>query len=226
MGYPDHSRLVTVATELGMQRQLIVWDDASRVSDWDVSGTGVDPVIATSTDYSFLGTKSIKLSTRSTSPASNDNAHGKMRFPMPFGERVFFGVRIFVPDVSTIKWAGFTVNVFDGSDKWGFQLYHQFSTNSFFYTSAGGGAVEISEFARVAVDRTWHYLGAELDVNRMEWVNVFGNGGTKSLAGVGAQDTGNSSDKCLEVDLGMINQGAQQSHVYFDTVSVTECECI
>lgn len=226
MGYPDHSRRVSVQTQLGMSRNVLMWEDGSRGLDWIVSGTGADPVVAASSTYSFIGAKSIKLSTRSTSPADNDIGNMIMQFPYPVAKRLFVGTRVFVADVSTVERVEFRCRIYNGIRTYRATLLHVFSSGSYEYNDSSGVGTNFAAADGGVVDKCWMFLGVELDLNTFKYVKANFNGVEADLSAVSIQDAAASTDRYIEIGCQLKTQGAQQAHSYWDGMFASECECI
>ena len=226
MGYPDHSRLVTAATQLGLQRSLVLWDDSTRPMDWTVDGTGADPVVAASTDFGFIGPKSLKLSSRSTLPATNDIASAKIALQYPFKDRLFVGCRVLSPDVSTLKLVGLLCRIRNGAQLYEAKVYHSHQTATYSWIDVNDLAVTIDAAAGSIVDKTWIFLGMELDLALFEYAKVFTGGVTVDLTGQKLFKPSTATGRFIEIEVDLLVAGNQQSHAYFDTIYCGDCECV
>lgn len=224
MGYPDHERKVSVVTELGMTRNVVLYDNHEGAMDWLVGGTGADPTIAKTGGRSFLGLSSLVMKTRVTSPAIGDVVTAERIVSYPVKSRLFVGFRASVSNITKVTYARIQLNIHNGVRNYQAAMAFSWIEPGLVYWSATNDEVPVAEGAGASINRAWHYVGAELDLKNFEWVRLVGNGADTDLSGKGLYNVEASSGKYVSVTLTVLNKLASAGECWIDTVTVCECE--
>lgn len=224
MGFPDHERKVSVVTELGMTRNVVLYDNHEGAMDWLVGGTGADPTILKTGGRSFLGLNSLVLKTRTTSPAIGDIVTASRVVSYPKRFRLFVGFRVSASNVTKVDYGMLRVDIHSGAEHYQAAMAFSWQEPGLFYVNSAGATIFTAQGVGGSVNRAWHFIGAELSLTPFQWVRLIGNGLDTDLAGQGLRFVGNVSTKYIMLTLELKNELASAGEAWFDTVAVCECE--
>jgi hypothetical protein len=211
-----------VAANLGFAKGVLLLDDCEGTFTWTVGGTGGDDVHEYAAVAAFMGLNGMRLKTRTTGAAADDNVFVSKVFGFPESGLVVARMRWASPDPTKIKSVRLNLWVDNGVRDWqaGGRLLP--NTPEFdYYTPAGAWqAVASMAFGVSALE----FVTMELvvDCRAMGLLEVANNGVRTQLSGVGLYDNGAYTNRRCAVAIMVYAIGANPAEMYVDHVYVGE----
>lgn len=199
---------------MGFSAGVLLLDDAAGHFGWEVSGTGVAFVGDYDDEAAYVGAKGLRLKTRPSDEAEDDNVQVVRYVPYPESGLFLLRCKIGIPDVSTVK----TIDVGLVVDT-GVQIVFanvRWSPNVPI-TEARVGAVTYDEVEGQdagVFDGQWSVLEMQVNLVDLVYGAITLQGVRVDQSGSGVYVPGASSSRAVQVIIGIAAAGAAQAIVY------------
>lgn len=218
----DHLGQFMVSSSLGFARGILLLDDCEGTFTWVPTGTGGDDVHEFATVAAFMGLKGMRLKTRTTGAAANDNLTASKMVSYPESGLLVVRGRFASPDVSLCLGVGLSCLDDDGVTQYIPELYWIPGSAEVGYVSAASAYVPIAALATVFLDGQWYTWELVYDCLTHRYVSATFNGTRVSLANIGARTPGASSGRGVQVRVFVSAAGAAAAELYADSIYAGE----
>lgn len=208
---------------MSFTRGIALLDDCEGTCSWIGDGTGADWVVDNATAASWLGTKGLRLKSRTVGAAEGDTVEAvRMVGGVESGLLVWRG-RWASPDLSAVKYLYFSVFDDDGTDYYLAHIQYDVSGGVVEYFDRSNQFVGMGIVPGVIGDGQWGMFEMVVDVAGDEWVSMRMFGQQGEIGGEALSVTeGGGTFRALRFRLYVVGAGAAPAEVYFDQIYIGE----
>ena len=218
----DHLGNFMVAGNLGFARGVLLLEDCEGTFTWGVSGTGGDDVHEFAAAAAFMGTKGMRLKTRTTGAAAADNLAVEKAFGFPESGLLVCRLRVCPVGVAAFDYIQILLDVSAGVTGYGGCVQLDVAAGKVYYQAAGGGFVEMAGLAAPVLEGA--FMGVELAVDLLanRYLSCMVNGLRADLSGVGMVSGGAVAYRFARLGVTIATVGAAPCELYVDSAYVGE----
>jgi len=199
---------------------VLLLDDCDGTFAWVPTGTGGDDVHEYSTVAALHGAKGLRLKTRTTGAAANDNLTVTRKVAQPESKLLVMRVRVAVVDKT--KLSSFWIGITERSAYYNYVYKFNWVVNAhqweYWKGDGSWGAVGLGQCPED--DGVWIDMQLILDVGSKSYQAVVGNGQRVSMVGYGGQSLGATTRRQVDVAMGIITPVNSPGEVYVDLIYV------
>ena len=210
--------------QMQFDRGVIMFDDMEGALLWEETATGGDDELVLHAGAAYVGTKGLRLKTRTTDVAAGDYMTAWRKVCYPLAKRLIYRLRWRVPYATGPDYVEFGITVKDGANEHQFSIRYTPATSKIEYLNSGGTFTEISELAQDFFAKQWDTFEVGMDLDSWGYMWVISKGIKVDLAKVACQKVGASTDRSVLVSIKVVNVAAAPIEMNVDCVYVGEYE--
>ncbi len=218
----DHVGLYPVSSQMGFSRGIILLDDAEGTFNWTVTGTGSDFAASYETDAAFMGTKGIKLVTKTTTPAENDSCQIERFMPYPEADLLTMRMRCCLPLVSNVKYVMFSVYTYDGERLYQAEMLWQPKDGGVYMAVEHLQSIEIPGSNWEVVNGAWVTMEFTVNLKDKKYISAMFNGTRADMSAHLIEVLSASTKRYMRINAKVVADGAAQTTIYCDFIYAGE----
>ncbi len=218
----DYFGNLPIVDGMGFSRGIKVLDNCEGTMTWIVSGTGGDDVHEFATAAAWEGEKGLRLKTRVTGTAADDDTTVGKYFDYPESGLLVARLRFSPLIVANTKAFYVYLNIDDGAQQYSSAIKLLISTATVSYLNSAGTYTAIAALATTFLANQWYTVELAIDCRAKKYIHVRFNGFESDLSAQGLYNSAVSSSRGALLWLTNIASAAGASEIYADNIYVGE----
>ena len=218
----DHTGLYPVSSQMGFSRGVVLLDDCEGTFNWTATGTGSDFAASYETDAAFMGTKGMKLVTKTTTPADGDYVQVRRYMPYPEADLMTMRMRVALEQVSDCEYVYFIVYPYDGVNQYQASILWAPNAGAVWIRESGGGYIEIPGSVWAVVDGAWVTMEMTLNLADFKYVSAMFNGVRGDMSAFSMDPLGANTNRYMRFEIKIVAIGPAITTVFFDFIYAGE----
>ena len=204
------------------RRGNVIWYDTFENinNSYHFSKGGADSTYAVSTDYSYMGGHSMRLTAGDT---TDDYFYLWKLLPQTIDTRIGVEAHLFIDmDDAEIE---FGFGGWSGTNSYDARVKYRTSTNAIsYYNSAGGYTALDTREIDVDIYRLWSHFKLVYDWSTKKYIRFILSGEEYDLSGISAYSSASVADPMFGAVIGIMVKGDTTTNLYVDDLIITQNE--
>lgn len=200
---------------------VLFYDDCDGSLLWTASGDGADYAVAYDATQPHVGTNSLKLSTRATTPANGDFAQADKRLWLP--PTRYARLQLCYRPYSIGHAHTFRVILlwYNGTVLATAELRFTTTAESVSYYNSAAGLTAIDSWKFCAASTMWNHIDMSVDFEKLTYSRIAVNQQVTDLSAQSLFTAADATTPHLRIYLHLVTLSANQVHIFLDQILLT-----
>jgi len=217
----EYVQKVVSLGEVPYSEKVIYYDDFSRNFRWSTGGVGTDYRIYVFGEQ-FVGPCSLRMLTRSTSPAAGDYVYIAKNIPLRPSRVVSVDITFDFSSETNVDSVRFRLSRFDGSTEHRAQIEYHPPEAAWYYVDENGTAQPIPGGAQSLHHQSWHRCKFTVDFVNDEFVSLVSDSLEVDMNGLKLYTPSSTTKEALTLYVYLYNETATKVWSLIDNIQILE----
>ena len=165
-----------VSSDLQYTVGILLLDDMEGANNWVPGGNAGDYAVGHDQAAAFFGTQGLKVTTRVTGPAEDDNVTAQRQLPFPNNDLLVIRAKLGIPDFSVLKYLRVVMTMFRAGRSRNGGIEFRPNTPDLRYMNSGATWTTLAGYDAGMTDGQWYNFQLQMDLATRKYISVEFNG--------------------------------------------------